>query len=76
MGDAASRCVKSFLCFSNGAKAYSIIAETGSAPTSSQEDGVEMEDCFETSKGESEVQYPALGVAVDEGNKGEEKTTL
>ena len=37
---------------------------------------MEMEDCFETSKGESEVQYPALGMAVDEGKGGEEKTTL
>ena len=52
------------------------MAETGSAPTSSQEDGAEMEDCFETSKGESEAQYPAFGVAVDKSNKGEEKTTV
>ena len=52
------------------------MAETGSAQTSSQEDGVEMEDCFDTSKGESEVQYPAFGVDVDEGKEGEEKTTL
>ena len=52
------------------------MAETGSAPTSSQEDGVELEDCFETSKGESEVQYPAFGVAVDEGDKGKEKATI
>ena len=52
------------------------MAETGSAPASSQEDGVEMEDCFETSKGESEAQYPAFGMAVDEGNGGEEKTSL
>ncbi|KAM0801492.1 hypothetical protein BDR22DRAFT_174462 [Usnea florida] len=50
--------------------------ETGSAATSSQEDGVEMEDCFDTSKGESEAQDPAFGVAVDEGKEGEEKTTL
>ena len=50
--------------------AYSIIAETGSVPTSSPEDGVEMDDCFETSKGESEVQYPGFGMAVDEGEEG------
>lgn len=52
-------------------KAYVVVAEMGSAPASSQEDGVEMDDCFETSKGESEVQYPAFGMVVDEG--GEKK---
>ena len=54
-----------------------MMAESGEAPTSSQEDGVELEDCFETSKGESEVQYPAFGMAVDKGEgEGKEKTTL
>ena len=50
-------------------KAYVVVAEMGSAPASSQEDGVEMDDCFETSKGESEVQYPAFGMVVDEGGE-------
>lgn len=49
--------------------------ESGEAPTSSQEDGGELEDCFETSKGESEVRYPAFGMAVVEGKEGGEKTT-